>query len=352
MLIRKIWSGLLLVGLLASGYPSLAQSPQPITADTIETLTSLHHFDFELVSSRGLSPASGLFVMSADASLIVSFANADEQPPLSTAVLWDGNSGELLKAVSLGDTHFERQLSPDGQTLIYATATDLLQIDLVTETITTAVESETPFLSVWFSENGSICGEMSPDPMADITVICSDGREIELFQNKEDFVRIGRVPPPLAVTVTDTGLVSRWDMETGEITAQVEAGGIAVFGAVNISGSVASPESGTHLAWRDPPSENLYWLDFATEDNRLITPLESGFIAHILLSPQADIILAVDPMAARGQVWAWDVNTQTQYELGNFRPCERQQPDLARFSLDGTALVIGCDLGLDIWRVQ
>jgi hypothetical protein len=50
-------------------------------------------------------------------------------------------------------------------------------------------------------------------------------------------------------------------------------------------------------------------------------------------------------------VVAWDVKTGERTILGEYRECNRPQPDMTRLSEDGTTLVIGCDTGLDIWRI-
>ncbi|MFW5691150.1 MAG: hypothetical protein ACOCXZ_01505 [Chloroflexota bacterium] len=48
---------------------------------------------------------------------------------------------------------------------------------------------------------------------------------------------------------------------------------------------------------------------------------------------------------------AWIVETGERIDLGTYRECSRQ-PDMVRLSTDGTTLVIGCDTGLDVWRVS
>lgn len=341
-----------LILLLGGILPTTAQESGIITRDNILSLQSVAQMDFAAVSARGLSPASGLFAVDADGSVLVSFANAEGMPPLSTLVIWDTQTGDILKTIETETTHFERQLSADGRTLALATESEMVLVDLVSGEREIIVEDSDPFLSVWFSATGAICAETTPDPAADGVIRCTDGREMSLFEGAQDFVRIGRVPPPLSVTVTDAGLVSRWDLEAATITAQADAGDIAVFGAVNVDGAPESEGSGSHLAWRDPPSQNLYILDFESGINTKLAELDSGFIAHLLLSRFADVIVGVDPMAARGALWAWDAESGEQLEVGNIRPCQRQQPDLARFTWDGTALIIGCDLGLEVWRVE
>lgn len=156
------------------------------------------------------------------------------------------------------------------------------------------------------------------------------------------FARIGRIPPPFAITSSIDGVVKRWDLESGTVAAeaQVQAGPV-VFGQINATGS--------HLAWRDTESHSLHLLSFETDEDQIIAPLNGQYVQWFFLTLQADVILGVnigfDPV-----VVAWDVETGQRYELGPYRACDRV-PDMARMSADGTTLVIGCNTGLDIWRV-
>jgi hypothetical protein len=47
---------------------------------------------------------------------------------------------------------------------------------------------------------------------------------------------------------------------------------------------------------------------------------------------------------------AWDVASGERLDLGFYRECSRT-PDMVQISEDGTTLAIGCDTGIDIWRV-
>lgn len=82
----------------------------------------------------------------------------------------------------------------------------------------------------------------------------------------------------------------------------------------------------------------------------MVARLDDDYINYILVSPEADVILGVhvgdEPIIA-----AWDVATGERTDLGAYRECSRT-PDMARLSGDGTTVVVGCDTGLDIWRVQ
>jgi hypothetical protein len=323
-----------------------------IDSNNVENLGSVAELDFSEVESLGLTPGSGVFVMSAGGSRIISFANADGESPLSTAVVWE--DGEIADTQFIGDNSLARALSADGTLLAVATLEGVSLVDLENGEQQMVIQVENgPVLGVWINSEGVVCGETSPTLDSPAEIVCDDGREaVPLFDDDAaDFVRIGRVPAPLAVLGSETGTMTRWNLETGEITAQAEAGDVAIFGSVNIDGAPDAPGSGSHLAWRDPYSTQLNLLDFASGENQAITPLDGSFIAHLLLARGADVILAIDPMSARRSVWAWRLDGE-KIDLGQFRECTRQQPDLAAFSADGSTLVIGCDTGLDVWRVQ
>lgn len=156
-------------------------------------------------------------------------------------------------------------------------------------------------------------------------------------------VRIGRIPLPYAVTSSLSGQVRLWDIEAGLLLHEADSGTgqPAVFGHINTAA--------THLAWRDPASQDLYLLDFTTGQNQHVAPLDGDYMQYMFLTPAADLVLAVS-LGYSPHVFAWEVDSGRQHDLGPYRDCGRV-PDMARLSADGTTLVIGCDTGLDIWRV-
>jgi hypothetical protein len=162
----------------------------------------------------------------------------------------------------------------------------------------------------------------------------------------ESVIRIGRIDPPLAVTVTEDGRVKRWNMETGEVTAEVQVDtqdGLPIYGALNAGGD-------SDLVWRDPASKALHILNFETGEDRTVVPLDGAYIPFFFLTQQSDVIIGVN-IDDQPIVVAWNVETGERYNLGRYRECNRP-PDMVRLSQDGTTLVIGCDTGLDIWRVR
>lgn len=172
--------------------------------------------------------------------------------------------------------------------------------------------------------------------------------QFPLLQNTDDVVRIGRIPLPYIVTSTLDGHVRLRSIECFEcddfILYEVDngTGQPSVFGAINLPP--------THLVWRDNANESLYLLNFETGENRLIDELNGDYAQWFFLSPDASVILAVN-LGFEPNIVAWDVATGERTVLGEYRQCNRPQPDMARLSADGTTLVIGCDTGLDIWRI-
>jgi hypothetical protein len=155
------------------------------------------------------------------------------------------------------------------------------------------------------------------------------------------FLRIGRIKPPTAITVTQSGQVKRWNLETGEVTATAQLEELPGAGQVNASGR--------YFIWRDAESTSLHLLDFETGEDRGVAPLDGAYIPFMFLTSDASVAIGVN-VGSEPIVAAWDTSTGERYNLGEYRACNRQ-PDMVRLSGDGTALVIGCDTGLDIWRV-
>lgn len=157
-------------------------------------------------------------------------------------------------------------------------------------------------------------------------------------------VRVGRVTLPYVVTSTLSGLVTLWRLDEAVQIGSVQNGTAepAVFGNINLPP--------THFVWRDNASRRLYLLDLATGDNQVVDDLDGKYAQWLFLSSDASIILGVN-LDFEPVVMAWDVRSATRITLGSYRPCGRPQPDAARFSEDGSTLVIGCDSGLEIWRV-
>lgn len=173
---------------------------------------------------------------------------------------------------------------------------------------------------------------------ADEVVTLPSGPE----NDPDSFIRVGRLRPPLAVTVTREGLAKRWNLQTGAVEAEAQIA--ALPGAGQLSAD------GRYFAWRDNDSQFLHLLDFETGIDREAASLDGAYIPFLLLPPAADVIIGVD-IAGAPIVAAWDAQTGARIDLGEYRDCGRQ-PDMARLSKDGTTLVIGCDKGLEFWRIE
>lgn len=157
----------------------------------------------------------------------------------------------------------------------------------------------------------------------------------------DSYLRIGRIDPPYAITVTQDFQVKRWNLETGEVAASAQLD--ALPGAGHLT------PDGRYFAWRDGESKGLHLLDFETRKDIWIAPLDGTYIPFLLLDITGSVIIGID-VGSEPVVVAWDVATGQQHDLGLYRDCNRQ-PDMVRLSQDGSTLVIGCDIGLDIWRV-
>lgn len=158
----------------------------------------------------------------------------------------------------------------------------------------------------------------------------------------ESYLRIGRLPPPVAVTITQSYLTKRWNLETGAVTASAQVD--------ELPGAGQLSASGRYFAWRDGEAKALHLLDFETGEDKIVTELNGTYLPFLILNPTADVILSVDT-GLEPVVTAWNSTTRGRYDLGEYRTCNRQ-PDIVRLSGDGTTLVIGCDTGLDLWRVS
>lgn len=166
-------------------------------------------------------------------------------------------------------------------------------------------------------------------------------------RSDEPQARLGRIDFPLLVMsgLADSSLtVNRYpDAFTFEGARQFKLeGGPAVFGAINATGS--------HLAWIDPRSENLNLLDLDTGESRVAAALDGDYAQYHMLTADASAVVVVN-LDFRPEVVAWDLESGRRYDLGEYRNCARI-PDKAAMSADGTALIIGCDTGLEVWRIS
>jgi len=167
-----------------------------------------------------------------------------------------------------------------------------------------------------------------------------------IYESSEALVKVGRIDFPLAIRSSLSDGSLHLNAYPNSFTADSGAeyrlkNGPAVFGAVN--------RRATHFAWSAPRSTLLNLLDLRSGANRIVAALDGAYAQYYLLGNDADAIIAVN-LDFEPHVAAWDASTGQRFDLGRYRTCGRI-PDKAALSEDGTALVIGCDSGLDIWRI-
>lgn len=340
-----------------------SDAPQIIDADNFLLLRSVATIDFQRYAHDAGPFVTGWFAVNDGGTWYAGVNQANQ------IVMWslDGQPGDVVGLYDANERarFIDATFAPDSDELIGVfQAGQQYMIHAAHpgrpgRTLTIA-SPNTP-LSIWADAN-HIWLEVAPvDPQAEVFILripfstLSNATEQETLSEADftalpyapsadldAFVRIGRIPPPFAVTSSPDGIVKRWDLETGKVTAEAQAADEpVVFGQINASGS--------HLAWRDGDSRRLHLLEFESGADQPIDELHEQYVQWFFLTAQADVILAVnigfDPV-----VIAWDTRSGERHNLGRYRKCDRV-PDMARLSRDGTTLVIGCNTGLDIWRV-
>jgi hypothetical protein len=160
------------------------------------------------------------------------------------------------------------------------------------------------------------------------------------YADQTAIARNSRTQAPLAITSDGTGLVKRWNLETGTLIDSLRVAQVPQFSRIN--------DGNTHrLALR--VDDVLLLADFADGVTRTLAPLAAEPSA-LIVNPAGDLVLGV-ALDTTPVIVAWDATTGERGEIGTYRgDCDRI-PDMVRLSADGTTLVIGCDAGLDVWRV-
>ncbi len=352
---------LLIVAVVTAFQPTVVPAPV-IDASNVSRLSLSLSIDYAKQPAQLGKLESGGFSINADATRIAVRSRED------AVVIWDGAGHALDRfdvkgADGFADTILDTAFNGDGSRLV-AIASDganfVLAVRLLNEQRTLALPfpySRDAPLRAWFDgSTDALWVEVTPydpgqrsyvlhlpfDPTigtvgSAITKLAS-GPE----NDAESYARVGRVAPPRAITTTVNGIVKLWDLRTGAVTASADVGVPTVFGGLDTSAA--------HFAWRDPDSQRLHLLDFASGQDKLVAQLNGAYISFITVSKAADVIIGVH-VANQPVVVAWDVATGQRTDLGVFRSC-RRTPDMARISADGTTLVIGCDSGIDVWKVK
>lgn len=335
------------------------ESPSIITAENVEQLQSVSTFDFS-DGPESVLPSAGLFSANYDGSKIVTFGRYTDEPPLSLAILWGYGDEPVVNRID--DGSISRVLSYDGRCLYTGHREYFAVWELQPDADVARLVHRSPTFTgdavnnIWVDEDaGQILDPCSRLVYAEfiaadasIYIVNYDGEIIQsgLFPRNNDdeiFARVGRIDPPIALTVTALGEIYRWDMFTNTIETTIEVGDVATYGAMN--------RFGTTYVWLGTDYNGLYVVDWEAGTNRLLAPLDGAYISHIDVSLDGSLVLGTDPQDNAGTVSAWRVDSGERIDLGEYRTCNRIQPDQVELSRDGTALIIGCDLGIDIWRI-
>ncbi|MBK9124758.1 MAG: hypothetical protein IPM16_16780 [Chloroflexi bacterium] len=360
-----------MLAIFAGSVFAQTDAPPPISADNVRSLALARIVTMDeftpAEADHPPKPLSGWFALSPDglyAATVVEggttvFSTADgtiaaqlvHRDPLepdrwSTAIDidWSDDSDRFALLLRQGETD-----------VIYVAA-----LDGTTRQQTVPAEYGVP-VRVWIdAEDGdTVWIETIPNPSAEtpgghnvvrltVTDDATDGDPQSIPTGPEadfdSYVRIGRIPAPRAITATFNGTVRLWDLQTGDVTAEVALPVLPTFGRVNET-------NGQQFAWRDEFSEGLHLLDFTTGEDRVVAPLDGEYVQALLLTPDADVILAVH----RGEtpsLTAWISATGEEIALGEYETsiCSRV-PDMVQLAHDGTRLVIGCDGGFQVWEV-
>ncbi|MCU0480772.1 MAG: WD40 repeat domain-containing protein [Anaerolineae bacterium] len=317
----------------------------PVTLDTIRDLRSVIRVEFDAYPDI----VSGWFVVSPDGRYVAVRVGLDRMMIFEEGVLIDefqANNPRLENA-NIIDAVF----NPSGDTLsvldergmvtfrdVVRQAEASMNFDLADDIIPQALwlrDGQAWIEALSLSDNQPVVGHMASEtpPTYQPYAPADDPNAL---------VRIGRVLPPYVVTSSPEGEVKLWDLEMGDVISTGDVGDMpAVFGQI-------SP-NGQFLVWRDPMSENVNLLNFETGENVVVAELNGVYFQAFYASDDGTVVWAVDE-DFEPRVVAWIVATGERIDLGEFRECSRV-PDMIRMSHDMTTLVIGCDTGLDIWRV-
>lgn len=345
-----------LLMLMIAAAPAAAQ-PDSITIANVSQLASVQQIDFASAPAEAGTIESGVFAMNADGTRLAVRNRADEVVIFADDGVYLGKYSVPAPdglPMTVIDTAFNREGTLSGAILADGASFAIGVYDIAaaeTNVLPFPGGADTP-IRLWFDAGGeAVWVEAAPaqpgEPDYVVALPLADGGgDFEPFPaapniDPEAVARVGRIPPPYAVTSSERGIVRLWNLQTGESLQEAQVSDIAMFGGINTGA--------THFAWRDPLSQNLHLLEFESGQDRLIDALDGAYISYIMVSPAADVILGVH-VADAPNVVAWDVTTGARAVLGEYRQCNRS-PDMARLSADGATLVIGCDSGLDVWQV-
>lgn len=342
----------------AAGFPGQAQPDEVpvIDAGNIDQLAPVVTVDFDALAPEAGQIINGRVFVSADGRQMAVVNRSGQVVILDDT----GRLLDITEVILTGDgfpaVFIDGSFSPAGH--VFAALHTAGSGNFVTlhhiegGTQTRFFESEDRPTAIWLDESAAWL-EVVPDAPGDDPYILRIPADVPLAeaepvrlrfapaQDESAVARIGRLPLPFTVTADKDGLVSRWDLSEGLLTATALVDNVPIYGAM-------TPDA-RYLVWRDPASTALHLLDFDTGDDQVVVPLDGMYIPFILLTVKADVIIGVD-VNDEPIVMAWVTGSGQQHPLGLYRQCGRP-PDMVVLSRDGGTLVIGCDRGLEIWRV-
>jgi hypothetical protein len=359
-MVRRIFLALFLA-LIAFSAIAQDDAPPVITADNVRDLAPARTIRFDdlepFPNGDAAIPLSGWFTLSPDGEQLAFVIDGGIRVLTTTGA---APSGWVLDEATVIDARWDDASARlatvhqqgDGYVLSVSSHADGLDtLDLQVEGVP---------VRVWFDAEVDhfVWLELTPAPedpdrsgfqVIRVDLDDPDAEALTLPTGPEhdfdSFVRIGRIPAPLAITATFAGTARRWDLQTGEVTAEVEMPVAPTFGRVNET-------NGVDFAWRDEMSTALHLLNFETGEDREIAPLDGAYIQALIPSPDASVILAVH-RGERPDVTAWIVETGEEIALGDYDTsiCSRV-PDMVQLARNGTRLVIGCEEGFQVWEVS
>lgn len=325
-----------------------AQDSTVISADNLGRLQSDEQIDFEDLAGE---LNFGWFAANEDASEIV----ASDQRGTMYIIMSEG----LSRSWSYVNDASEQVFSLIAAVFLDGDLYILYQLDAAYYIIEGALLLQQTPVGLWSLPNSQslVVGTIDNDGVLEFQhyEVRNSGSQFAFvetfdypsFDSDAPAVRIGRIGFPLVLVSVFSDnrlLVYRYpDAYTEGREREIRLiNGPAIVGAVN--GTV-----GSHFAWSDPHSMHLNLLNLATGDNRVVAELEGAYAQFHLLTLDASAVIIVN-LNFTPEVFAWESESGRRYDLGPYRRCSRI-PDKVALSADGTALIIGCDTGLDIWRI-
>jgi len=310
-----------------------AQDGEMISADNVGRLQSVQQIDY---ADFDADIEIGWFATNPTASEFIVFDNDSQLYRVA-------DDGEIVEIWTYVDDREEQLFAVIDGTFAYGNAYILYTIDGNYWINDSPFESEGIPLAL-NSDAESLYIEMQIDSALVVYQLDESLSIINQFDipsnTSQPVMRVGRIHLPMIVQSSFDGGVDIFEFDS--MVGEFQVGeSPAVFGHIN------APK--THFAWSDPNTTYLNLLDFETGENRIITELNGAYVQYYLLSDDASLVIAVN-VDFEPNVIAWDTNTGERYDLGAYRDCERI-PDKVELSVDGTTLIIGCDTGLELWRI-